>query len=98
MTAISKTQAIKQASYAVSLPFGRGTSWSVSGPYYGIKNLRGTRTEIQTDSYWKARLYRTQWATSLTLELLGWNWSDADRAAEEFTGSVRERVNQAISN
>jgi hypothetical protein len=96
MNAISKTEAIRLASNAVSRPIGRGTSWVVYGPS-DIRNLRGPRSSTCADAFWKARLYRTQWATSLTLELLGWNWSDADRAAEKHIGSVRERVNAALS-
>jgi hypothetical protein len=98
MNTISKTEAIRLASNAVAAPVGYGSFWSVSGPYDGIKSLHGQQTARETDCYWKAKQIRARWVASLALQLLGWNWSDADGAAERHIGSVRERVNQAISS
>jgi hypothetical protein len=94
---ISKTAALKMASHAVSAPLGRGTSWAIYVPSYGAKNLSGPTKAIRAPSYWEIRQCRAQWATSLALELLGWHWLDAYMASEQYTGSVRERVNAALS-
>lgn len=64
------SDAIRFAGGAVSAPIGRGTSWTVIGPYYSSR-IDGPYTEAHADSYWKARHIARQWRIGHALALGG---------------------------
>jgi hypothetical protein len=76
---MTKTESIRTARRAIGHPCGRGTSWSVYGPYYSnAEGLRGPSTEVHASSYWQARALRAQWVAYLALRLMGWDQDEAD--------------------
>jgi hypothetical protein len=79
---MNKTQAMKTARRAVGQPQGRGTSWTIYGPYYCTEDgLRGPSTELRASTYWEARAKRAEWVCYLALKLMGWTEEEADAAS-----------------
>lgn len=73
---MNKTAAIRAARRAVTQPIGRGTSWMLIG-HYRSSDINGPSTQVNADSYYRARAERTQWVAHIALVLMGYNAEDA---------------------
>lgn len=69
MQAISKTAALREASRYTNI-YGRGTSWTVTGPYR-CSEPDGPGTSHSCDSYTKAAACRALWTAEVALCLMG---------------------------
>lgn len=69
MKAISKTAALREASRYTNI-YGRGTSWTVTGPYR-CSEPAGPGTSHSCDSYTKAVAARAGWTAGVALCLMG---------------------------
>lgn len=78
---MSKTAAIREASKYCSIS-GRGTSWTVYGPYRSSQP-DGPSTESNADSYTKALLIRSAWRARIALHFMGRLDEDTKFAVEE---------------
>lgn len=76
---MTKTAALALARRHCAI-WGRGTSWTVSGPYY-YSQLTGPTTESQCSSYSRAVAIRTTWRANIAIALLIESDVDADYAA-----------------
>lgn len=65
---MTKTAAIAAARQHCAI-WGRGTSWTVSGPYYHSQP-DGPTTEHQCSSYARAVAIRTTWRARIAISLL----------------------------
>lgn len=94
---MSKTEAIKAARQAISMPSGSGTSWRVYMPYYRtVEGISGPSTELQAPSYHEALARRTQSVATLALCLMGIRSDEADFEAYITDGPVLQKVNAAL--
>ena len=66
----SITAAIMEAGTFVNKPSGRGTSWTLYGPYR-LNDLHGPSTSVNYDRYQKAVAGRTIWVAQIALSLMG---------------------------
>jgi len=66
----SITAAIKEARTFVNQPSGRGTSWTLYGPYR-LNDLHGPSTSLNYDNYRKAVEGRTIWVAQIAVALMG---------------------------
>jgi hypothetical protein len=74
---MNKATALDAARNAIGQPQGRGTSWTIYGPYYCTEEgLRGPSTEMHANSYWDARAKRAEWVTYLSIQLMGLSGED----------------------
>jgi hypothetical protein len=80
MNAVSKSAAITQAAKTVSI-WGRGTSWTVCGPYR-YEKPSGPCTESQCDSREKAMRRAAAWKACVALSLMGKLTEDAHYAVD----------------
>lgn len=80
ITNLFKTAAINQASKTVSI-WGRGTSWTVCGPY-SYDDPSGPCTESHCDSRAKAVRRAAAWKACVALSLMGHLTEDAHYAVD----------------
>ena len=88
------TAAIKTATANIRM-IRHGRQWIVVSPHNPDK-LNGPVRHSQPKDFWSARQSMTAGRASLALSILGrWSW-DAETAAFETTGSLRERVRAGL--
>ena len=85
---MTKTAAIAIARRHCAI-WGRGTSWTVSGPYYHHQPA-GPSTEHQCSSYRQAVAIRTAWRAHIALALLVDDVDDYYAAVWAIDEAVRE--------
>ena len=91
---MNKTDALRRASRAVSI-WGRGTSWTISCPW-DYADVSGPSTELNCDSYAKARRAAARIRAGIALALMGRYTDDSAYALDMHAGSARELVNKAL--
>lgn len=91
---MSKTAALAEARSLVHI-YGRGTSWTVSGPYHYDKP-HGPSTEHNVDSYAKAVRTRTCWRAYIALTLMGRASANSMWFVFSTPGSLEDIVNGAL--
>ena len=93
---MTKTESLRLASRAHSLPYWHG-GWVFSAPW-NSKDLSGPVTESRATDYGACRQMRACAVAAVALELMGWDWYDADRRAWELApGNARDIVNRALA-
>lgn len=91
MTTYSKTAALAKARTAVSAPIGRGTSWTIYGPYR-YADISGPSTEGNDSSYPASAARRARWVARIALALMG-------RLTDDASAAVRvESIQRAVLN
>ena len=89
---MTKTAAIAIARRHCAI-WGRGTSWTVSGPYYHHRPT-GPSTEHQCSSYARAVAIRTVWRARIALALM--LEPNADVANADVDYAARWAIDEAI--
>jgi hypothetical protein len=89
---MKKTEALREARKCVSdIIRQSSTSYVFYGPY---NEPHGPSTEYRTDSYWKARNYRTRAIVETALDLMNLELPK-DIGQEEFRNSVGWEIERA---
>jgi len=91
---MSKTEALKRASRAVSM-WGQGTNWTICCPW-DRADVGGPSTTINCDSYAKARHAAARIRAGIALALMGRYTDDCAYALDMHAGSARDLVNKAL--
>jgi hypothetical protein len=92
---VSVRAAVRRAQGYVSYPYGRGTDWTVIGPYRA-SDPKGPRTELRRSSYSAALAARTRWVAEIALIALGMDAAGASYAVQDDYALTNARGAEAI--